>query len=514
MIISVWALILLVPLAFSPVIPSIDLYSHIARYWVLANIDDPVLQENYRSAWAILPNLGLDLIGVILVSVVSPEITTKIIVGGVLLIQYFGALYASRLLSGKDNPNLPPLLCILAYSYILGWGFSNFLFGLGLAFWNFALWVRFRKRVFLATMICSMGAFVVFLAHGLAFALYGLIVGCYELSRWYLKRTRHLEDLASRTALLGAQALIPASLFFLSKTSDAEGQTGGIAASIDQHMAAGSLIDRLFDLFAHRSESFFRLAEGPYLALDVVTVLCLAGLLTYGLTKKALRILPVQMLAIGLFTVLLVLTPPNLFGVGYIADRIPLVLALVFSISQISQPYRANKAVRHITLGLSLLAVIRIGTVSYGYSKYSETYRDFVEITRYIPTGSIVLDTSYPSKSRKTFADRCNSFLPLVIASRKAAVPIFAYPSQQPIAVIGPLRRAVTDRKETIARTHDSQDVSTTIEALTTYDTFDFLFVCDHKRIKKPLPNGVSVVAISGQMLLLRNEGRVNRHSI
>src|SRR3546814_18500701 len=54
------AVLLMIPLLATPVLPLIDFYNHIARYYVLSHLDEARLAANYASAWALLPNLGLD----------------------------------------------------------------------------------------------------------------------------------------------------------------------------------------------------------------------------------------------------------------------------------------------------------------------------------------------------------------------------------------------------------------------------------------------------------------------
>lgn len=57
------AALCLVPALTAPVLPFIDFYAHALRYAILADAGrDPWLAANYRVAWSLLPNLGLDAI--------------------------------------------------------------------------------------------------------------------------------------------------------------------------------------------------------------------------------------------------------------------------------------------------------------------------------------------------------------------------------------------------------------------------------------------------------------------
>ena len=66
----------------TPVLPLTDFYAHIARYYILANLaESQTLQQNYEAAWQLLPNLGLDVLGVGILKILPPLIAAKLIAG-------------------------------------------------------------------------------------------------------------------------------------------------------------------------------------------------------------------------------------------------------------------------------------------------------------------------------------------------------------------------------------------------------------------------------------------------
>src|SRR3546814_2234303 len=98
------AVLLLVPLTSTPVLPLIYFYNHIARYFVLSHLDgDAVLSANYIAAWALLPNLGLDAIATPLLAVVPPLLAGKLIVGLILLVEFSGVIFLHRTLDRKST---------------------------------------------------------------------------------------------------------------------------------------------------------------------------------------------------------------------------------------------------------------------------------------------------------------------------------------------------------------------------------------------------------------------------
>src|SRR3546814_6249034 len=66
------AVLLMIPLLATPVLPLIDFYNHIARYYVLSHLYEARLAANYASAWALPPNLGLDALATPLLGVIPP----------------------------------------------------------------------------------------------------------------------------------------------------------------------------------------------------------------------------------------------------------------------------------------------------------------------------------------------------------------------------------------------------------------------------------------------------------
>src|SRR5262249_41386123 len=72
-------LVLVAPFVLVDVPPVLDYPNHLARYFVLAHPDDPGLSQMYAPNWRILPNLGMDLIGVALLHVTEVHIGGRIV---------------------------------------------------------------------------------------------------------------------------------------------------------------------------------------------------------------------------------------------------------------------------------------------------------------------------------------------------------------------------------------------------------------------------------------------------
>ena len=109
----------------------------------------------------------------------------------------------------------PLLAFLLLYNRMLLWGFLNYLFGIGVALAGAALWLALeRERWWLRILASSLVALACYLSHIAAFGFYALVIFGIELSpAWGELRSRRWPALGRRTAIAGAQFVIPAALF-------------------------------------------------------------------------------------------------------------------------------------------------------------------------------------------------------------------------------------------------------------------------------------------------------------
>lgn len=500
------ALAVLLPLVVAPVAPLIDFYNHLARFYVLSHLgSDPVLGESYESAWALLPNLGLDFLATPLLAAVPPLAAAKLIIAILLLNQFFGALALNKALHGRLDPAAPLLLAALLHSYVLTWGFANFLLGLGLAFWNAALWLRLRERPSVAAAACGVVSVAIFFCHGLAFATYGLLVGGIELGRWLGRRDRRMPELVRTAGLLLAQAVVPAILFVTSSTAAAGAPENSAIENLKEHWLAGDFWARLAFEVRYRLHTIVHVGESPFHAADLALFAAGVALIGWGLVRGWFAFHRWLWPAAAVFAVLAVLTPPNLFGVGYVPDRIPLVLALVGAVGLSTargDPVLADR----LLIALAVLALLRVGTVTLGWSPYEERYRAFSRVAEAVPRGALVADViTYDGNLRTDQAERCEMYRPLLVVTRGAATPLFSNPTQQPLRQKGRLAEAVERTGRVEHRRHlrpDDRQFDDQLLRLASAG-FEYVLVCGSRPLG-PLPAGVRPVASEPGFLLLR----------
>lgn len=433
-------IVALVPLLTTPLLPCIDLYNHLARYFVLANISaDPVLQRNYSANWLLLPNIGLDVIGTAFVRSIPQRLAAHAVVGLIFAVQFVGLLAFNRMLTGRRSLLVAVLIVPLLYSFIFNWGFTNFLLGLGLVFAAAAWWLYTRTRLCVGLPIACTTATIIFLTHGIDFALYGLLIAMLEVGLWLQHARRQIAPLAAALVPVVVQAIVPVILFAATTTSRAGAGVSNAGASVNQLITKGVFGDRLWSLFCYRLLTIVRVEEGPALWFDVATFVVQIALVVWLAQRGRARVHKAAVPAIICAAVLVALTPPALFGVGYVADRMPLFLGLLV-VGALSIDLPRIPTERVVTGMLFAVVAVRLMAITASWQVYRGDLAEFEGVARTIPPGATVY-YAFVGGNRHDDSRRCQMYGPMLVSRHRAIAPLFANETQQPLRLVGPLRR-------------------------------------------------------------------------
>jgi len=184
---SVFVLISVIPLLYPPIPPLVDLFGHMGRYRVELDIGrSPWLAQYYGFHWALIGNLGVDLLVMPLGWLIGLEPAVKLIVLMIPPLTVAGFLWVAREVHGRVPPT-----ALFALPFVYGFpflfGFVNFTLSVALAFLAFGLWLRLgrlrktRLRGWLFVPI----SLVVFLAHTYGWGLLGLLCFSAEAVRMH-----------------------------------------------------------------------------------------------------------------------------------------------------------------------------------------------------------------------------------------------------------------------------------------------------------------------------------------
>ena len=488
----------LVPLLATPVLPLIDFYNHLARFFVLAHIgSSSLLQDYYQARWSLLPDIGVDVLATPLLRFIPPLIAGKIIVGGILALLYGGVLYFHRALTGQRSILVAVLLLPLLYSYILNWGFANFLLGLGLAFWAAGWWLDHRARPFLAVPVSCGWALLVFFSHGIAFAMYGILVACLEIGLFLDMSGRKPYDLFRALSLVAIQVFIPAA-FFLSWTM---GYADGKAVAALGNIPLPPFSICFADAIVYHLESILRVEESPFLWLDAATFAIQLGAVSFLIWRGRMIVARPARFLVAVVMLLAAIPLPALFGVGYIAERMPLFAALCLLGSLCVSPVAWTRESRAVCALLIAAVFVRLIAIAASWHGYNQGYREFGAIAARIPPGSLTMPVMVGSGHHETKVPRCEMYGPLLIAQFGQIGPLFSDEKQQPLRLIGPLKRADDALQKGAAIPRDDYNRQMTAAASA---GFDYLLVCNTQLLKQPFPPGLEKIAATPRFALLR----------
>lgn len=336
-------IVLLLPLAVIEVPPLLDYPNHLARAYILANIDqDPLLAARYQVTWLPLPNLAFDLLVPPLSEVVGIYTAGRIFLALSVVLCMIGPLVFHRALYGTYS--LWPLSCgLLAYNGAFMAGFSGFALGLGLTFLLTGLWLLVRERRPLLGLVVGMVfALITYFTHLFAFGLFGLIALSLLISKWL--KTPRLWPPGRSIVLdalgLGLQFLPVMLLFFLTAGGDAGASSSW---NIAQKLSLAN---------------FMLTGRNPELLPLLAVVLAIFGL--WYLLRERYVTLPAGVIpAICILCLIWLALPSHILDTAFVAER--LFLAMFFLILAVVRPGRLpTNAGRLIGVGIAAVIGLRV----------------------------------------------------------------------------------------------------------------------------------------------------------
>src|SRR6059058_6199870 len=166
-----------IPLLYPPVPPLVDLFGHMGRYRVQIDLHHSAfLPRYYDHHWALIGNLGVDVLVYLLGQLIGIEPAVKVIVLAIPPLTAIGFLWVAREVHGRIPPTAFFALPFI-YGYPFGFGFVNFALSVALAFLAFGLWLRLGRlgRTRLRSALFVPISLVLFLCHTYGWGLLGLM---------------------------------------------------------------------------------------------------------------------------------------------------------------------------------------------------------------------------------------------------------------------------------------------------------------------------------------------------
>jgi hypothetical protein len=380
-----WALILLsaLPLAWPTLPPLTDALGHMARYHVQLNLhDSPHLGQWFDFKWALLGNLGVDLLVIPLSKIFGLVLAVKLIVMAIPPLTVAGLLLVAREVHGRVPP-AAAFAAPLAYGYPFQFGFLNHVLSVAFALLAFALWLRlgragrFRLR---AVLFVPIGA-LVWLTHIYGWGVLGLLCAAGELVRD--RRAGGSRFHALWQSALAMWPLTPPILLMLVwRSGDVRGTTG----------------------FWFRWDAKWRYLESTlrdrWEWFDQASIALLAAIIIgTALVSLALWLLRVdrrprwgKSLAIAaiVLAATFVLLPRVLIGSAYADMRlVPYIFAV--ALIAIAPPRRSRRLAGMVALAAAAFFLVRTAATTISFARYQQAYDAQLSALRHIPVGARVM---------------------------------------------------------------------------------------------------------------------------
>ncbi len=450
----VLALIIVLPFGATSVLPLLDYPNHLARMGILAaHGADPAFDAMYRVHWALFPNLAMDLVVPPLARILPLGAAGSAFAAAAALLCVFGTVALHRALFG---PGIWPYVSALtAYNFVLTNGFLNYLFGLGVALWAAAFWVRLTSRGLpIRIGFAVLAGLACLICHIFAFAIMALLCGSIELVR--LWRVLHgsgrtpwslpAQLVQAATTLLAATALpfLTYKLLGPSNTYSRPDQGRLFLEQLTQHGFLAEPRMRLLWLLGT--------VGAPNRELDLIAAAVLAAIPALAIARRSLSFSPEPLLAAAILLVAFLVLPSTAIDNGMVYPRLalPVVLLCIAGIRP-SLPRGAATAAAVAVVALTLFHAA--GTASV-WGRQQAVLQDLRDVTREVAPCSRVLATrdgdnawlverDEPAVSRIFYNGVAYANLPAwVMMQRRAYWPmIFAQAGKQPLEVRPPFDR-------------------------------------------------------------------------
>ncbi|MDR3536006.1 MAG: hypothetical protein P4L71_05860 [Acetobacteraceae bacterium] len=295
-------ILLIAPLLLVDVPPLADYPNHLARMVVLANPADPDLVRFYAPHWAIIPDLGIDIVVPPLLHLLPVHVAGRLVLAVIVLLPVLGTVAYSRAVFGRRSWWVLGV-GLVAWNQAALLGFLNFTAGIGLGMLLAAAWIAWRERHPARTLaLAFLGAIGLFFCHLMGLACFALLIGPYELTWLWCHRRQAILRLLSTAALF----VVPLLLYAVSAL-------GHMAGDMDFLPVPQKLAQLLVPF------------EGYVLPLDIATGVIVLATLLQGRPRATLA----SALTVALLALLYLAAPFDFQGVANFDTRFVVILGFL-----------------------------------------------------------------------------------------------------------------------------------------------------------------------------------------
>jgi hypothetical protein len=374
LIITTLILVSLVPLLWPAIPPITDLFVHIGRYSVAENLaTDPLLQRYYDFNWAVIPNLGVDLLVLPLSPLVGLEPAVKLIV--MLIVALTVAAFA--LLSRQAHNRIAPTALFalpLVYGFSFQFGFVNFCLSMALAFLGFFFWNKLgdEDRLGIRYVLAVPFSIMIWITHAVGWGVLGLFAAAAEIVRLRDSGKTWMQTLIG-TGVQCLSLATPMVLMIMSKTA-----------------GAAQISDRWFD-WVIKFQAIMMALVDRWQGFDLFSIYTLLFIIAAAFILRAVHFDRRLGLAALFLFITYLLMPWELLGSTYADMRLsPFVLAIALLAIDV-RPGAAPRLYKYMMIaGLAFFLTRTIAT-TISFLRYDRQVSAELEALPYIPVGARVV---------------------------------------------------------------------------------------------------------------------------
>lgn len=406
------AVLILVPLVYTLVPPLEDYPNHLARMFALAQLPgNAQLSAFYETAWAPIPNLIMDLSVPTLASWIGIYAAGRCFIGLTLLLLLLGPMVLHRTLYGRWSA-WPLVGGLFVYNGFLFVGLMNYLFGVGVAVFGLAVWIRLAERgtvpkVAVSLLFCA----ILYVCHLSALGLYGLAIASFEA--WRLQSRRPFNAAALiRSALALGLPFLPFLYLLL------HSPTWGLARE-NVWEAQGKLeaVTRFLTVYSD-------LVDIPFLGLIVAAIVV-------AIRRGLVRFHGAGLVVLGMLTLAFLAMPRMAFG-SWMADERLVVGIFFMSLGFIAIDLRKLEG-QNAFFAICLATIaFRVVDVSVSWSAISQPLLELRASLHALAPGSRVLVAQADNLQEGAISAALSHAPTLAVIERSALVSrLFVVPGKQ-----------------------------------------------------------------------------------
>jgi hypothetical protein len=373
-------IVAMIPLFWPDIPPLVDLPGHMGRYRVqLDGAAYPWLAEWYDFRWALIGNLGVDLLIEPLAPIFGLELAVKLIIMAIPALTVSGLLWIAREVHGRI-PATALFALPLAYSYPFQFGFVNFALSMALALNLFALWLRMGRlgNLKLRAIVFVPLSCALWVCHTFGWGVLGILAFSAEMIRQHDLRKDgrggHWLESWTRAAIGCLPLALPFLMMVLWRSGDHV--TGKTMDWFNWRAKVGWVIMVLRD---------------RWMAFDLASATVLFVILLKGVRDHRVEYSRNLLLSTLFLTAIFVLLPRIVFGSAYADMRLaPFVIAIALIALRPRHGLSFRGASTLAALGLLFCGARLVGT-TISYIQFDREYDRTLAALDHVPKGARLL---------------------------------------------------------------------------------------------------------------------------